>query len=443
MAVAGAMGAAALAAAAAGGGAAAAADAPARPGEVTIVIAGPGKKLFPIAVPDLRAAAGADKTSGEALGVLRNDLDVSGYFKLLDPKGFLAPPAEGIEAEEIDFEKWFAVGAQGLIKGSVKVEGDTVKLEFRLFVDAKPIKIPKRSYAGPAAGVRDAVHDFCNEVVRYFTGEPGIFGSKIAFTRTLAKGRKEIFVSEMDGHGAYAATSAGSISILPAWAKGGGRLLFTSFLDKNPDLWLKPLGGTAKKISAKPGLNVASDVSPASGLIAATLSFDGDTEICLLDDGGKLVKRLTTSKGIDTAPSFSPDGSMIAFVSDRHGTPQIWVMSADGSGARRLTYRGSYNQSPDWSPRADGKIAFSGRDEHFVFDIFLVDPKTGEIERLTQDHGSNEEPSFSPDGRYLAFTSTRDGGYQIYVMNVEGTNEHPITKGGSNKSPAWGAAPKY
>jgi TolB protein len=247
----------------------------------------------------------------------------------------------------------------------------------------------------------------------------------------------------MDGHGAYPATSAGSISILPTWAKGGGRLLFTSFVDKNPDLWLKPLGGGGKKISAKPGLNVASDVSPATGLIAATLSFDGDTEICLLDETGKLVKRLTTSRGIDTSPSFSADGSMIAFVSDRHGTPQIWIMGADGSGARRLTYRGSYNQSPDWSPRADGKIAFSGRDEKFVFDIFLVDPKTGEIERLTQDHGSNEEPSFSPDGRYLAFTSTRDGGYQIYVMNVEGTNEHSITKGGTNKSPAWGTAPKY
>jgi len=412
-------------------------------GEFVITIAGPGKKLFPIAIPDFLVGAGAGSAATEAVEVLRADLEASGYFKLLDPRSFLAEKGEGIEASDIDFEKWFSVGAQGLVKGAARVDGGNVRLEMRLHVDAKHVAVPKRSWKGSPSDVRKAVHAFSNEVVRYFTGEPGIFGSRIAYVRKLGKGRKEVYASEMDGHDPRPMTSNGSVNILPMWGKGGGGVFYTSFVGGNADLWFKS-GKKAKKVSSRSGLNVAADVSPTTGLLAATLSIDGNSEIYLLSDSGKIVRRLTKHKGIDTSPSFSPDGKRIAFVSDRHGTPQIWVMNVDGSGVRRLTYRGSYNQSPDWSPRRDGKIVFSARDERFSYDIFAVDPKTGEIERLTMDEGVNEEPTFSPDGRYITFSSRRDGsGYRIFVMNSEGSNQHPITKGSGSKSPTWGPAPRY
>src|SRR6185295_19377298 len=150
--------------------------------------------------------------------------------------------------------------------------------------------------------------------------------------------------------------------------------------------------------------------SPDGSKIAATLSQDGNSEIYLLSSTGAVLKRLTNTPFIDTSPSWSPDGSRIAFVSDRHGTPQIWIMSADGSGQQKLTRRGNYNQTPRFSPRKETPlIAFTARDEKLAYDIFTINPETGELQRITEGHGSNQNPSWAPNGRAVAYESSRGG----------------------------------
>jgi TolB protein len=83
-------------------------------------------------------------------------------------------------------------------------------------------------------------------------------------------------------------------------------------------------------------------------------------------------------------------------------------------------------------------IAFTARDERGAFDIFTVDT-SGFVERLTQNQGSNEDPSFSPDGNYIVFTSSRSGsGPRIYIMTADGEVQTLITRNGSGYgSPAW------
>jgi TolB protein len=58
--------------------------------------------------------------------------------------------------------------------------------------------------------------------------------------------------------------------------------------------------------------------------------------------------------------------------------------------------------------------------------LFTVNVDTGKITRLTQDQGNNEEPVFSPNGRLILFTSTRDGAPRLYVMTAEGNNQLPL-----------------
>jgi TolB protein len=169
------------------------------------------------------------------------------------------------------------------------------------------------------------------------------------------------------------------------------------------------------------------------------MSYEGNAEIYRINagDGGQQAK-LTTHAAIDSSPSFSPDGSQIAFVSNRQGSPQIFVMPSSGGSAKRVTFQGKYNQTPRWNPRADkAQIAFTGRDERGVFDVFLVDVRTGKIDRVTQGKGSNQDPTWSPDGRLLAYTSTRGG---LYVANPETRHEVEIWRG-AGASPSWGPAP--
>ena len=68
---------------------------------------------------------------------------------------------------------------------------------------------------------------------------------------------------------------------------------------------------------------------------------------------------------------------------------------------------------------------------------------TGKLTRLTQGQGNNEEPSFSPNGRQILFTSTRDGAPRLYVMAMDGNNQLPLPmEKGSYVTPDWGPSVK-
>jgi TolB protein len=70
--------------------------------------------------------------------------------------------------------------------------------------------------------------------------------------------------------------------------------------------------------------------------------------------------------------------------------------------------------------------------------LFLITADGAKIERLTKDEGNNEDPHYSPDGNFLAFTSSRSGGKNIFVMGVDGGNAQRITFGmGNCMAPKW------
>ncbi len=124
-------------------------------------------------------------------------------------------------------------------------------------------------------------------------------------------------------------------------------------------------------------------------------------------------------------------------MSSRAGNPQLYTMSASGGEPKRLTFQGTYNQTPTYSPRGT-HLAFTARDERNVFDIFVIDLRTNQVARVTQDQGNNEEPSFSPNGRMLVFSTTRSGSRQLVVSNLDGTKQTVVTTGGEHSSPSWG-----
>jgi TolB protein len=295
-----------------------------------------------------------------------------------------------------------------------------------------------KAYKG--ADVRDTVYAFANDVVEYFTGQKGIFGSRIAVALN-GRGSKEIASIDMDGSRTAVLTKMGSDCLLPAYSPGGGEVAFTSYLRNNPDLYIVSAGGgRARRVSKQPGLNTGASWAPDGGSLALTLSHEGNSEIYRISaSDGSIRARLTSNPGIDSSPSFSPDGGQIAFVSNRQGSPQIWVMSSSGGGARRVTFQGKYNQTPRWNPRADKpQIAFTGRDERGSFDVFILDMKTGKIDRVTQGKGSNLDPAWSPDGRLLVYTSSRGG---LFVTNPETRHEVQIWRG-AGSSPSWGPPPR-
>lgn len=406
---------------------------------VVIDVSGAKRGDYPIAIPlPVDGDAGAAK---EAQDVASFDMGLAGFFKVLDPQSFLADlKAEGLG---IDPPKWKDVGAYGVMKLRVAVTGDDVTLEARLYEVSKgPDAKLQKQYVGKRSDLRRLVHAWCNEVVKYYTGEPGFFGSQIVFV-AKGKGKSSIMAMDFDGHGPYALTHNDSINMLPSFSRSGGQVAFTSYMRNNPDLYVVNAGGgRPKKLSSQRGMNTGATWSPDGSQLAVTLSKDGNPDIYVISaSDGSIVRRLTNDKAIDTSPSWSPDGSQIAFVSDREGGPQIFVMPAAGGAATRVSKNGDYNTTPTWSPKKGAHvIAYTTRDGG-VYDIVALDLDTKKMTRITQGEGSNEEPAFSPNGRAIAFASSRSGGSGIYVANADGTGTAKKVWSGSATGVDWGPTP--
>lgn len=429
-------------------------------GRPILEISGAGFQALPLAVPDVKVVKGGvpvapagsplaetDATAAaadELTKVLREDLAISAVFKVLDPAGYL-PDAqkEGLVLGSFNVADWQAIGATGLLKTGLSRDGDKSRLEVHLFDVATAKELLNLKLDGPRDAERRLAQRAVDEVYRHYTKEPGVFRTRIAMVRQL-KGKKDVFIADVDGRGGHALNLPDGLNLLPTWDADGRGVFFTSYAAGSPDLYRADLNsGAIQRISGRPGLNSGAAVSPDGKSVALTLSKDGNSEIYLLDRSGTEVRRLTNTPQIDSSPCWSPDGKQIAFVSARGGSPQIYVMDAavGDKSARRVTFQGTYNQTPAWSPKGD-KIAFTARDERNVFDIFTVDVKTNKIERLTQDQGNNEEPTWAPNGRLIAFTSDRTGTSALYVMPPDGAVQRLVSKDKGNFStPAWGPLP--
>lgn len=377
------------------------------------------RNLYKIAVPK---PIGDDKLAAEVQEIQSKDLTLSSLFEVLDPRSYLADlAAEGMNIEK---DPWLQVGAQGVTKCQIAGAGGRVKLECRLFETAQSAKpVLAESYTGSASEVRSLVHKWVNKVIGHFTGQEGVFGTQLLFSRKTGPNVKHIFTADWAGGNVGRVTRNNAINLLPAFGPGGS-IYYTSFVEGFPYLYRT---GQRKPVLSYPGLNMGATFH--GGKMAVVLSKDGNPEIYLGNADGSGLRRITSSGSIDVSPSFSPDGSKIAFVSDRHGSPQIFVMGTGGGGAKRVTYRGSYNQTPNWCPRPGSNlIAFTGR-EGGTYDVFTVDAGSGQIRRLTQNQGRNMDPAFSPDCRNVAFWSSRGG---VHVSNPEGLNQILTVKGGAD-----------
>jgi TolB protein len=176
-------------------------------------------------------------------------------------------------------------------------------------------------------------------------------------------------------------------------------------------------------------------------LIAVTTDAkSGKSQLVLIDADGQNPKELTDTKSNASYPTWSPDGKKVAFSSDRDGgRMQVFVMGADGTNVKQLTTEEREARVPSWS--ADGKkVAYCRRGQFGGSDVVVVDAADGKNPAVIGD-GDAWDPAFSPDGKQLAFVSTRDNGwFKLYAMSADGENATKLVDSGNNLGfayPAW------
>lgn len=404
-------------------------------GRVTVAleIGTVGDRAIPIALPSPRGSSGQ---AAEYYTVLKRDLELSGWFRVIDAAATLEPKTAGLRPGEFDFADWRPLGAAVLAKTGATTTDGKLRTEVWVYGVAGGEQLGAKAFSADPAQTRRLAHRAADLIIELVTGQKSFFDTKFAFVGTFS-GNKEIYTADADGQGRRQVTKNGSINLKPRWNRNGSALAFTSYTNGNPDLYVSDFAaGAIRRVSSRSGINTGGAFSPLGDMLALTLSVGGDSEIFTIDPiAGREIARLTRSPGIDVSPAWSPDGAQVAFVSERSGGPQIYAMNADGSGARRVTFSGAHNTDPAWSPLGD-RIAFVGRDGGF--NVFTVGADGSGMDRITQGQGDNEDPCWSPDGDYLAFSSTREGGSHIWIASADGRHQVKATTGkGGYTNPHW------
>ena len=416
--------------------------------EVFLNVTQGGSKKLGIAIPEFTRLTSVPDEGNFARSVpeiIGNDLRFSALFAVANTPA-LPAAQDGIKQE---FARLQQAGAHAVMHGLMRIDGQRLTIEFRLYDLTNPefrLIASKMFWVEPLADHRRLAHRIADEVVYQFTGERGIAETKIAYVSQMGT-IKELVMIDYDGFNQAQITNLRSTSLSPAWSPTDSSVAFTSFFKGYPYLFrLHPFnprrrGQEPELMSAWPGINTAPAWAPDGRLIALTLSKGGNPDIYSLRVGTSDFRQLTNNRGIETDPSWSPTGREIAFTSDRSGSPQIWVMSAEGTNARRLSFGGSYDTQPRWSPRGD-TILFTRRTSG-GFDLWAISPDGSNARALTQGNGSNEAASWAPNGRHIVFSSSRGGRVQLYTMLADGTEQQPLTRDrGEASSPTWSPRPQ-
>lgn len=295
-------------------------------------------------------------------------------------------------------------------------------------------------------------------------------GQRLAFLRDAA-----IYVINVDGTGLRRLRELGG-NVLewnrPRWSPDGGRIAFAE-----PSSWPFRGGGKGRIIVMNAdGMGATALTAPRNGFDAHPVwSPDGrkivfertlnapppelaENNIWVVRADGSGKKRLTRNNVQTLSPSWSPDGRTIAFEGwtggdvTNDGRPEIYVMNADGSNQQQVTGTpAAADWNPVWSPSGSRILFLSVKREADNWNtgaIHLIRPDGKRDQSLSQRLSYRlrraNEPAWSPDSRFIAFTSRARGvTNDIYVMTATGHDPKALTNGGtraSSTSPIWSPA---
>lgn len=185
------------------------------------------------------------------------------------------------------------------------------------------------------------------------------------------------------------------------------QIVFQSDELGNWDIYLLELRGTERPIRRALTRHDSQDrnpsFSPDGQWIAFSSDRSGDGDIYIMDANGDSLRRLTDHDAYEGAPQFSPDGGWILFEGERDGSSEIYRVSLDGTKVNRLTDSSTRKLAPVMSP--DGRH-FAYMEKSWIrWHVALQNWDSGEV-NVVSGRGGACRPSFSPDGKWLAYVGT-------------------------------------
>lgn len=346
--------------------------------------------------------------------VVRRDLELSGIFDVIPDEK--APPGNYDFEDPVDVGAWQSLGAEAIVKVAARTTPDgrieVLGLAYFPSVGKKPVYETK--IVVDKANARKTGHQITDDLLGALTGRPGGFSSRFSFSGKWVRNRR-IFTADADGYGLAPKTPQDVTAIGPTFGPDG-HLYYSSSKNFAP-FTVEVLMQDGKEHSLKlpfSGNIYSTAFDKKQERLAIAVSMDGKSLIYVGAPDGSNLKKVSTTE-LATHPAFSSEGHL-AWVggNESQGSTRIYV---DG---KAVSPAGFTAASPTFCDTEDGVfLVYSVNVGGGKHDLVMSRPDGRGMSRLTQNQGSNTYPACSPDGRLLAFFSTRKKEEGLYVLSLK------------------------
>jgi len=418
---------------------------PAAQAQVKIDITRGRVEPMPIAVTTFAGSTDQSNQVGRDVGeVISKNLERSGLFRPLDPKGFM----QEMTSLEVQprFPDWRALAAQALVQGVVEPQPTgQLRIAFRLWDVFGGQQMVGQAYVTQPENWRRVAHIISDAIYTAITGETGYFDTRIVYiaeSGPATKRIKRLAIMDQDGASHRYLTDGANLVLTPRFSPTTQEITYLSYFRNVPRVYLFNIDtGRQEVLGDFPGMTYAPRFAPDGNKVIFSMAGDGNSDIYEMDLRTRRTTRLTDHPSIDTSPSYSPNRDQITFNSDRGGSQQLYTMNADGTNVQRISFgQGKYG-TPVWSPRGD-LIAFT-RISSGSFYVGVMKPD-GSGERLLAEGYIVEAPTWAPNGRVLMYfaqgKTAADGSggrVRLFSIDLTGYNQREILTPQDASDPAW------
>jgi TolB protein len=342
--------------------------------------------------------------------VVKKDLDLSGQYDVVDDS--VAPSGLYLHDTPVEVAAWRNKGLSVLVRVIAnKLPGGKIELLGSAYLLGRGGQDPvfQNRIETTAASIRTSSHRMTDALLGALTGRPGGFASHLVYSGRVASNR-QVFGIDADGFNLHSVSPDLDTAIAPAFGPKG-EVYYAWSHDYSPFQLVRGKSATVVPLSV-PGSIFGLAFSPDHAKVALSVAHEGATKIYVGNADGTGLTSVSTAP-LANHPVFGPGGKM-AYVGGGTAGQRVYV---DG---KAISPAGFNASAPVFCDTPNGLVVVFTVGVGAGADLVSTDTRGGNITRITQNQGANSYPACSPDGRLLAFFSTRksDKGPGLYVVPI-------------------------
>jgi len=400
--------------------------------EIYLSVTGAGVRRAKIAVGDVRPLGDSASSDASLASQIRNqvltDLEFMNIFEFIPDSTAISTDKES--GSEMDYSKWSLLGTTFALRLGYKVDSSKMTLDAQFYDIPGQKRIFAQTYQSNSNNTARIAHELSEAILKSLTGEKGLFKSRILMVcHDLNKRKsppKEVYIVDADGRNLIQLTADNTLSLSPSWMNDGSNISYTQF-EFLISKGVRKRGAVLKKHNLSTGAR-------------SILSF---------------------RDGMNSGAAWSPNGNRGVVTLSFTGKPELYFIEPSGSAepeplSRNIQIKSLtstipqatnpnllFDVEPSWSPDGKSLVFSSARTGNPM--IYVADLNNNSARQITFAGKYNATPAWSPKGDKILFAAQRapNGNFDIYMIDPDGNNLSRLTVGDkpgrkiNHENPSW------